>query len=963
MLFRLFIIGSTTDSSIVLSIKQISLIMTNSGTPRFLIPKSPEPEKQTGKGRIIGESLMKPTSPAVLEYPTGKSGNEILSHLINEAMKFLWKPEEDPDRYFDNYKNFLRHRGSIHLHKIVEYCKDEFVRHWASKLPFFLRWVIRINPSLMAATTKLVQHTPLVYAILSENHEIVKVLLEIEDMTSMLQVEPEVKGTCLHVAIEEESPSTSVIAKKLQSFPDVFRRTNNKGETSLHVLVAFLGDEVSPNALEKILTRFQQPNSTEDPPVETTESEEDIFSSPKYRRRVIENILESVPAVISEQVKTGEVKGLTPYQLRVHKLQNSNEVKDFIDASLNDLIIKGDEEAEKLMRYIIVEDPIAKYLRTFCVRTLKDHDEIVKALYEHGKGGHPSISEDFLRELAKHLEFESILSYVALPALEVTPSKRSSLHRRSKGQKHDDKTYSDLRTIFEWLEEHGVKRIVKVTVLDNRDKSHYDSVISKAVAGFQVEHWNWKKIDLSSNHAVMMGWASAQGFNDVSKFSKLERIKLFVKEGYEVPDILKKNIRRFKEQMRFRDPSIDPENPPQEQSNLREAMRLDSGTTNDKSRPRQVQVMEIFDDEEFSYASDFKSSDDFKGEENSWIRSMEHFSNFLQRIKPTNAAPIKIAIIDDGIDATIPDIQRRIAVGKTFSPYPNSTEFMNAYFVPRGLHGTLMARLICKICPKPKLFVARLEERLADDGSSRFTPESAVQAIEWAEACGVDIISMSWTIETRQETGEIKQLKKIINEVGGENGARTGKPPIFLFASASDQGGHIGDASYPGDLRPPCFRIGGSSERGEKLPWVNRDMVDFLLPGQRIPFHDREKDSFTYETGSSLATACAAGLAGLLLYCERVLGESNRIINRGKMEEAFQNLVSPIAPKFPDVSTKLEQGLLEEVKRQTRDKSIQSSSMGLEGLDWDEKQVKDAFAALMNRILPPNQPWARNYST
>lgn len=66
--------------------------------------------------------------------------------------------------------------------------------------------------------------------------------------------------------------------------------------------------------------------------------------------------------------------------------------------------------------------------------------------------------------------------------------------------------------------------------------------------------------------------------------------------------------------MRFRDPSIDPENPPQEQSNLREAMRLDSGTTNDKSRPRQVQVMEIFDDEEFSYASDFKSSDDFKGE-------------------------------------------------------------------------------------------------------------------------------------------------------------------------------------------------------------------------------------------------------------------------------------------------------------------------------------------------------------
>lgn len=221
---------------------------------------------------------------------------------------------------------------------------------------------------------------------------------------------------------------------------------------------------------------------------------------------------------------------------------------------------------------------------------------------------------------------------------------------------------------------------------------------------------------------------------------------------------------------------------------------------------------------------------------------------------------------------------------------------------------------------------------------------------------------MSWTIESRQETEEILQLKKIISEVGGENGARAGKPPIFLFASASDQGGHISDVSYPGDLSS-CFRIGGSSERGENLPWVNRDKVHFLLPGLRIPFHDREKDSFTYETGSSLATACAAGLAGLLLYCERVLGESNRIINRGKMEEAFQYLVFPNAPKFPDVSTKLEQGLLEEVKRQTRDKGSQSSSMSLEDLDWDEEHVNRAFVALMNRVLPPNQPWAQNYGT
>lgn len=105
---------------------------------------------------------------------------------------------------------------------------------------------------------------------------------------------------------------------------------------------------------------------------------------------------------------------------------------------------------------------------------------------------------------------------------------------------------------------------------------------------------------------------------------------------------------------------------------------------------------------------------------------MKRFATFLHNIKEKSVNPVKIAIIDDGIDATDPHLPHRIVAGMSFSPYPNSTEFMNAYYVASGSHGTLLATMICDICPQPKLYIARLEERMQLNGNSRrFVPKSA----------------------------------------------------------------------------------------------------------------------------------------------------------------------------------------------------------------------------------------------
>ncbi len=91
--------------------------------------------------------------------------------------------------------------------------------------------------------------------------------------------------------------------------------------------------------------------------------------------------------------------------------------------------------------------------------------------------------------------------------------------------------------VFQWLRENNVKRILKIIVIDYEDPCHSDSVIEEALAGFQVEIWDWKRVDIctdviansspavrqvslysSCKKAVLMGWAGSDGLGDRRKF-------------------------------------------------------------------------------------------------------------------------------------------------------------------------------------------------------------------------------------------------------------------------------------------------------------------------------------------------------------------------------------------------------------------------------------------------------------
>jgi len=136
---------------------------------------------------------------------------------------------------------------------------------------------------------------------------------------------------------------------------------------------------------------------------------------------------------------------------------------------------------------------------------------------------------------------------------------------------------------------------------------------------------------------------------------------------------------------------------------------------------------------------------------------------------------------------------------------------------------------------------------------------------------------MSWTVQSLDDdTGntapDIARLQAALE--------RAVKAKILIFCSAPD----IGAASqsvlgtyYPfgcTSISDSIFKIGAAKADGSMYSWAGSpETVDFILPGHNVA--PREGDQIHEEgdipkTGSSVATALAAGLAALIIHCVRL---------------------------------------------------------------------------------------------
>lgn len=263
--------------------------------------------------------------------------------------------------------------------------------------------------------------------------------------------------------------------------------------------------------------------------------------------------------------------------------------------------------------------------------------------------------------------------------------------------------------------------------------------------------------------------------------------------------------------------------------------------------------------------------------EKSFCRSSENKDHLKKAVKDTGG-PITVAIIDDGIEVTEIRFDKSIVItGRSFFPKPlerssDKNTYLPWYLSSKG-HSTIMASQIHRIAPKANLCFLKLHDSYHPQSNKRqITIRSATQAIREAIRRKVHIISMSWTItppsnETVSEKQDMKELEQAISDALTAN--------ILMFCSASDEGANQ-TATYPSKAQPGnIFKIGGADANGGLYDRVGDiSVVDFILPGQLVASEDLTDSALSkqYWSGSSVATALAAGLAALILYCARRSG-------------------------------------------------------------------------------------------
>jgi subtilisin family serine protease len=103
---------------------------------------------------------------------------------------------------------------------------------------------------------------------------------------------------------------------------------------------------------------------------------------------------------------------------------------------------------------------------------------------------------------------------------------------------------------------------------------------------------------------------------------------------------------------------------------------------------------------------------------------MRTFADFIRNYRSAvDQVDVRVALIDDGVDAAYQHLSKNIVRGETYSR--RNPDLYNAYYQSTNGHGTVMACLIRQMCPKVKLYVAKLDEKPTDDGMQITTASAA----------------------------------------------------------------------------------------------------------------------------------------------------------------------------------------------------------------------------------------------
>ncbi|KAL8349788.1 hypothetical protein RB598_005242 [Gaeumannomyces tritici] len=836
--------------------------------------------------------------------------NEIIDGIL--AKKLSLKTRNDREAFTESYKgelqNRTREKSQTILHRVAGTLGHKtLTRMLIEKFPHLLEAVDRDNS------------TPLYLAIAESNVVFINVVLErARNVDGLLSTMRDSKGNCIHAAIRHDLAHQNLevmlqlIDKASETTLCAKDRDNNC--TPLHLAVEYA--RCKPPQLDVVRKLIAKGGKALD---EVTMP--DGLSVYQYHVHTRSRTLEKVRIRERERERDGASNGRQESSTERDssggqdsraggELTMMNQDLDGQGAwqrrgweeGVGSTVACDDEHA-----HTIGEEIKLRYLRTTItagndrlwspIAGTKARNQRTATRFLHGANPEcislcfdysqcpQTISMAAFEESYRHIKLDGMLRYVAFGVVELEkapPLKNPRLAGRLPARPKAGRGRSDLTFFFDWLSEKEVKSILKVSVDELHDKPHCDEAIEKCLKRFNVEILDWRRQDLcpetiynacrdvrelylrwSGNRAVLRAWSEPEG---LPRLPSLKRVCLI----WNTEQALESDTRTESHLNGFRD-------------RMKKSLKSLPGGTG--SEAREILIDDIRDNipnsERLAHVCDqgkplYISERGMQGHR--WLDCMDKFTDEMQNIKvpekrTARIDDITIALIDDGVNLEADSLRGKVMGGDTFDsgfPYENGP---SPYHVSRKGHGTVMADMICRIFPLAKLYILKLEAHESPDPTDNhrdlISAQSAALAVDAAVEKGVDIISMSWTVKATSENKEgIAQLRQAV--------IRALDRGMLLFCAAGDTGA-ISEVEYPHSIDPNrIFRIGAAMADGRVWPPTGQQQsLDFILPGHNVVTRNPRGSSttpggFEENTGSSVATAVAAGLAGLILHCVRL---------------------------------------------------------------------------------------------
>ncbi|KAL4981966.1 hypothetical protein BDW68DRAFT_182999 [Aspergillus falconensis] len=681
---------------------------------------------------------------------------------------------------------------------------------------------------------------PLRIALEKEHHSFIQVFLDGCGPDTLYAILSEKtrhhpQETILHLAISLRSPFTERIMRTCSAEDPIFSAQDRMGWTPLHLAVtaedaAFAAWELGSDS--RLPWRLP------------------AFSSYDTVRQLI--------ARHTRALFLEDSDWHTPYRRRLVWLLRRERMPDGSSTQPN----TSDKAADRGLSDALTNDPVLSYIRTYVIRRFPPA-KASQALYPAGQERQVEFamempmasSQNLLEWMERHLVFESVLKRVTLSKRKVEVASQVRRTAESQGERLDYNARDAFRT-FEWLRQRGVRKIIDVVVVDSENPCHSNETIQDALEGFEVETWDWQRNDIpssviassssvvnqltlyfSGSEATMKDWCGSEGFPNETLFPEA------LAPAY-TPSLRSGESTQW--QVAYRGPTLTI----CEEIDAAAVGRNDTSALSDafKQADREVSVVLDSDIQRLKQPGQNKAA---THSEEGWP-SMA--SAFWQRTRSKFALEriprVKIALVCDGVDVAIPELQDMVVSGITLGEDP-------WYISTRG-HGTAQARVICKLCPHIQLHVAKLA--ISAEGTL-FREDCLIDAVKWAMQRKVDIICLGPEILGLNVTMGPELLQSL--DWAKANG-------IAILCAGFDGP----EASHTYRLiRRHCILIGWleTSPKWEHLQ--GSETVDFLFDIAGVPASFWNNGNRT-PSHSTIATSMACGF-GALLVCVRRFQDSN----------------------------------------------------------------------------------------